>query len=324
MVPLSVTLEEGVGKLGMNMMQIPGGLAVVRQIAPKSWAHRQGLRPGDVCKEVGGVAIKHFDDLAPILGSTKRPLKIDFLRKCKVDPLIIGPSQFVGVALKELKPHPIYQVEVQYEGGCKTVGEPKRFKDFVHLKDKLKIWATPALKMPDFPDRFLMSKMGFMLSSGDLEQRRAGLDVWTKALVVVVPAMPFKAQEVLSTFLGGGQLRDVTAVASVGTANSVSAEDGELPETSLMAGDEEEEEQLQRENEAMERTLAEEAEKAREASEALEALKVAEILNEKKAKEDEAARVVAKAAADKTAVERNARLAAEFATLQRPGRSSGR
>jgi hypothetical protein len=60
MVPVHVALAPGVSKLGMAMMESPRGLVVVRQVTPRGWAHKKGIRPGDVLVAIDGTARVFF------------------------------------------------------------------------------------------------------------------------------------------------------------------------------------------------------------------------------------------------------------------------
>ena len=71
----------------------PGGLAVVQSVVPKGWAHKAGVKPGDIVDAVNGKQLTAFSDLGPLLASAARPASIVFLRRMQRPASIIFPPE---------------------------------------------------------------------------------------------------------------------------------------------------------------------------------------------------------------------------------------
>jgi ATP-binding cassette subfamily G (WHITE) protein 2 len=84
--------------LGMNVEGLPGSShAVVKQIMPKSWAHRNGVLPGDAVVRVGDKQVKSYQDLSPLLLTSPRPVLIEFLRRSLRDTSAVGKGKHAGL-----------------------------------------------------------------------------------------------------------------------------------------------------------------------------------------------------------------------------------
>eukprot|EP00615_Pteridomonas_danica_P004254 CAMPEP_0114331156 /NCGR_PEP_ID=MMETSP0101-20121206/2218_1 /TAXON_ID=38822 ORGANISM="Pteridomonas danica, Strain PT" /NCGR_SAMPLE_ID=MMETSP0101 /ASSEMBLY_ACC=CAM_ASM_000211 /LENGTH=777 /DNA_ID=CAMNT_0001461383 /DNA_START=79 /DNA_END=2409 /DNA_ORIENTATION=- len=80
--------------LGLNVETFSGSNhAIVKQIMPKSWAHRNGVLPGDAVARIGNVKIKHYSDIGHLVSSSPRPVLIEFLRRSLRDVSAVGKGK---------------------------------------------------------------------------------------------------------------------------------------------------------------------------------------------------------------------------------------
>ena len=272
--PRTVTIDKSVGKMGMALMETPRGLVVVRQITPKGWAHKQGIRPGDLIVRVNGDELKKIVDIGEILGATPRPFDVVFLRMSKVEATM-GSAQYVRVSLAARKPHPLFEVFVSSGPGAEgAVGGGRRFADFARLRRELlkDAKASPYIKKMAFPSRYASSKFGFSLSSKALEKRRVGLEAWMKVMMAAVQTLSPEGQAKWQAFLGGTFFGEGTEdVAEEEADGDDGFDDGALaggrfrspPLTQAEEEEREEEEALLRETLAVEAQMATENEDVR-------------------------------------------------------------
>jgi len=140
----------------------------------------------------------------------------------------MNPARSILITIKKRRPHPLFEVQLLREGGASfSLPTPHRFAEFVLLKDEIlqEVAANPALWMPEFPRRFLRSRLGVGLSSRELNKRAAGLDAWMKCLVSIIDDMSARAQAVLKAFLNG-KLVSMLAADRVAAAQRADSNEG--------------------------------------------------------------------------------------------------